>query len=471
MHRLKLMLALLLLASCAVPLAGAAGIGTFSIEQKTVGVGVGQFGVATLYMDNTWTPPADSVSLYVGFDPTIIQYVSTDWKVGNSVAATPTGTNEIYFQFADYTNKYPSGRVEVADINFKGLAQGQSTLGIRIENVRSHVGISETEFTDMTASSLSNPGTFTVGAGGGGAVTTVPTVPGVTTPTVTTTQTTSPNETTTIVTVAPTETVTGNVTAPTTIMTAPPTTGPTGVTTVVPFVPPAGVGIDSDEYTGVLTRTPTVTVTRTATATATATPTGGTGSAQTIVQVAQANPNLSTLVSALQEAGLDQTLSGAGPYTVFAPTNAAFDRLPAGTLDALLADTTELTSVLTYHAASGRLMAVDLANRTSITTLQGSPLAINATGGRVRVDGANVTQADIQASNGVIHVIDAVMLPPAGNATPTATGTATTAAPTGTTPARTTVPVNTTATQAGLDLLPLAAAGLAGLALVAARRR
>ncbi len=132
-----------------------------------MGVGVGQFGIATLYMDNTWQPPADSVILTLSWDPAIIQYVSTDWKVGNSVAATPSGNNQLGDLFADYTNKYPTGRVAIADINFKGVTPGQSTMSIAITSVRSHVGISETEFTDLTASSLSNPGIFTVGRAAG----------------------------------------------------------------------------------------------------------------------------------------------------------------------------------------------------------------------------------------------------------------------------------------------------------------
>ena len=163
-------------------------------------MGVGQFGIATLYMDNSWQPPADSVSLAISWDPAIIQYVSTDWKVGNSVAATPAGTGGLTLKFADYTNKYPTGRVAIAAINFKGLAPGQTTMGIRVDNVRSHVGISETEFTDLTASSLSNPGIFTVGQGGGTVVPTVPvgtTVTGAITPTLT---------------AGPTVTATGNVT-------------------------------------------------------------------------------------------------------------------------------------------------------------------------------------------------------------------------------------------------------------------
>ncbi len=232
----------------------------------------------------------------------------------------------------------------------------------------------------------------------------------------------------------------------------------------MPFVPPQGVSSGSDEYTGVVTRTATVTATRTGTATATvtatgtaganATPTGGTGSTQTVVQIAQANPNLTTLVSALQTAGLVDVLNGTGPFTVFAPTNAAFDKLPPGTLQGLLANKTELTRVLTYHVAAGRYTSDNLTAMKVVKTVEGENVNVTVENGRVRVDGAVVTQADIQGSNGVIHVVDAVMIPPAANATVTQTAIATT--PAGTTTARTTVPVNTTATRAGADILPLA---------------
>ena len=463
-------------------------MGTFSIEQTTVSVGVDQFGVATLYMDNTWDPRADSAILHLGWDPAVIQYVSTDWRVGNSVSATLNAPGDLTLSFADWTNKYPSGRVPIADINFRGVVAGQTTLGIRIDSVRSHVGVSPTEFTELTASSLSNPGIFTVGQGGGGAVTTVPTIPGEPTGTIAPTLTVTPGATGTVIpTVTPIGTVTGNVTGgvttPITIMTTVPTTAPTGITTGVPFVPAQGSTGGSEEYTGVVTRTATATPTTTTTATGTATPTstatmGGAGTpgatptgGQTIMDLARANPNLSTLVTAIDEAGLNETLAGAGPYTVFAPTNEAFDALPPGTLDALLQNREQLTSVLTYHVAAGRFTSDNLTATRVVRTVQGENVNVTTEAGRVRVDGAMVTQADIQGSNGVIHVIDAVMIPPAGAATPTATGTVMTTAPVGTTTARTTAPVNTTATATGVDALPLAVAGLAALALIAARRR
>ena len=261
------MLALLLLASCGVTFAGAAGVGTFSIEQTTVSVGVDQFGVATLYMDNTWDPSADGVTLHLGRDPAVIQYVSTDWRIGNSVLATLNSPGDLTLLFADWANKYPSGRVPVADVNFRGVTGGQTTLGIRIKSVRSHVGVSPTEFVELTASSLSNSGIFTVGQGGG---TVVPTVPMGTTPTVAPTLTIEPNVTVTVVGVV-------TVTPPITIETTgiPITTVPTGITTDAPFVPPEGSTGGSEEYTGVVTRTATPTTT-TATGTATVTPTATT---------------------------------------------------------------------------------------------------------------------------------------------------------------------------------------------------
>jgi len=131
---------------------------------------------------------------------------------------------------------------------------------------------------------------------------------------------------------------------------------------------------------------------------------------QNIVQVAAGNPQFSTLVKAVQAAGLADTLSGPGPFTVFAPTNDAFNKLPAGTLDSLLQNPSQLRAVLTYHVVPGKVMAADLAGKPTAATVQGASL--NFTLNPARVNGANITQADIQASNGVIHVIDTVLLPP-----------------------------------------------------------
>jgi transforming growth factor-beta-induced protein len=129
-----------------------------------------------------------------------------------------------------------------------------------------------------------------------------------------------------------------------------------------------------------------------------------------IVDTAKANGSFTTLVQALTAANLVDTLKGTGPFTVFAPTDAAFNALPSGLLNALLANTTDLTKVLTYHVVSGRLMATDVVNRTSVTTLQGGALPIKTTAG-VKIGPATVTQTDIVCKNGVIHVIDKVLVP------------------------------------------------------------
>lgn len=117
-----------------------------------------------------------------------------------------------------------------------------------------------------------------------------------------------------------------------------------------------------------------------------------------------------TLVTALQAAGLVDTLKGPGPFTVFAPTDEAFAKLPAGTLDGLLKDKAKLSAVLTYHVVAGRVRAADVAGLTEAKTVEGRSLRISTSGG-VKVDNANVIKTDIEASNGVIHVIDAVVVP------------------------------------------------------------
>lgn len=136
----------------------------------------------------------------------------------------------------------------------------------------------------------------------------------------------------------------------------------------------------------------------------------------TIVDVAAGNPDFSTLVAAINAAGLGETLAGEGPYTVFAPTNEAFAALPEGTLDTLLLpeNKDQLVSILTYHVVPGRVMSSDLAGTTAEpATVNGATVMIDATGDSVMVGDATVTTADIEASNGVIHVIDQVILPSA----------------------------------------------------------
>ena len=130
-----------------------------------------------------------------------------------------------------------------------------------------------------------------------------------------------------------------------------------------------------------------------------------------IVEVAQGNPDFSTLVAAIVAADLAETLSGEGPFTVFAPTNAAFEALPAGLLEKLLLPENKaiLVKILTYHVVASKVMAADVMAG-DVTTVEGSTFAISTMGG-VKVNTANVTATDVPASNGVIHVIDAVLVP------------------------------------------------------------
>ena len=131
--------------------------------------------------------------------------------------------------------------------------------------------------------------------------------------------------------------------------------------------------------------------------------------AKDIVDTAVAAGSFKTLATALQAAGLVDTLKGPGPFTVFAPTDAAFAKIPKADLDALLKDKAKLTAVLTYHVVPGRVMAKDV-KAGSVKTVQGGMLTLGTTGG-VTVNNAKVVQADVVASNGVIHVIDTVVLP------------------------------------------------------------
>jgi len=133
----------------------------------------------------------------------------------------------------------------------------------------------------------------------------------------------------------------------------------------------------------------------------------------TIIEIAVGNPDFSTLVAALQAAGLVDALSGDGPFTVFAPTNDAFAQLPPGTVEMLLLPESKdkLTAILTYHVVPGKVMAADVVTITEAKSLEGDTIAISVADGAVMVDGATVVATDIEASNGVIHVIDAVIMP------------------------------------------------------------
>lgn len=132
---------------------------------------------------------------------------------------------------------------------------------------------------------------------------------------------------------------------------------------------------------------------------------------QTIVDVASSDEQFSTLVTAIKTAGLVDTLSGEGPFTVFAPTNAAFEKLPAGTLEDLLSKPEELAKILTYHVVSGEVKASDVVNLSEATTVNGKTVPIVVDGETVKIGDATVVKTDITTSNGVIHVIDTVLIP------------------------------------------------------------
>jgi uncharacterized surface protein with fasciclin (FAS1) repeats len=137
-----------------------------------------------------------------------------------------------------------------------------------------------------------------------------------------------------------------------------------------------------------------------------------TASAADIVDTAVAG-KFNTLVAAVKAAGLVDTLKGPGPFTVFAPTDEAFAKLPPGTLESLLKpeNKAKLQSILTYHVVAGKVMAADVVKLTSAKTVEGQSIVIKKANGGVMVDNAHVTKTDIAVSNGVIHVIDAVILP------------------------------------------------------------
>jgi uncharacterized surface protein with fasciclin (FAS1) repeats len=130
-----------------------------------------------------------------------------------------------------------------------------------------------------------------------------------------------------------------------------------------------------------------------------------------IVTTAVEAGSFKTLAAALQAAGLVETLQGPGPFTVFAPTDAAFAKLPAGTVEALLADRAKLTAILTYHVVPGTVLAADVVKLTGAKTVNGASVTIRVVDGKVMIDNATVVTADVRATNGVIHVIDTVILP------------------------------------------------------------
>lgn len=138
---------------------------------------------------------------------------------------------------------------------------------------------------------------------------------------------------------------------------------------------------------------------------------GNSMSKNTIVDIAVNNKDFSTLVTALKAAGLVDTLAGSGPFTVFAPTNEAFAKIDAATLKAVLADKKKLTEILTYHVVPGKVKSSDLSDGQSAKTVEGDDVNFTIKNGVVKVNDARVIKADIDASNGVIHVIDSVLMP------------------------------------------------------------
>jgi uncharacterized surface protein with fasciclin (FAS1) repeats len=134
--------------------------------------------------------------------------------------------------------------------------------------------------------------------------------------------------------------------------------------------------------------------------------------APTVVAIAAGNPDFTTLVAAVKAAGLAETLSGTGPFTIFAPTNAAFAKLPAGTVETLLKpeNKAKLASILTYHVVAGKVLAADVKSG-MVKTVQGGEITVVANAEGVTVNGAKVLKTDIVGSNGVIHVIDTVIMP------------------------------------------------------------
>lgn len=133
---------------------------------------------------------------------------------------------------------------------------------------------------------------------------------------------------------------------------------------------------------------------------------------KTIAEIVSTDANFSTLLAAVKAAGLVETLSGNGPFTVFAPTNAAFAKIPQADLEALLKNKEALTKVLTYHVVAGKVMSADVVKLSSAKTVQGQDVAIVVKDGKVMLNGSStVTAVDIEAKNGVIHVIDTVILP------------------------------------------------------------
>jgi uncharacterized surface protein with fasciclin (FAS1) repeats/LysM repeat protein len=190
----------------------------------------------------------------------------------------------------------------------------------------------------------------------------------------------------------------------TTLTTTKPVTPTTGVTTTKLSTAPAVTTTTS------VTNTTSVSPTKAATTTTTTSITAG----DNLVDILSADGRFTSLVKALKATGLDSVLKGRGPFTIFAPTDSAFAALPKGAFEQLLADPGgQLKDILLYHVVSSKTMAADISNNLQATTLQGKPVKFSVKDGSVRINSAGIIETDIEGSNGVIHVIDTVILPPA----------------------------------------------------------
>jgi uncharacterized surface protein with fasciclin (FAS1) repeats len=377
--------------------------------------------VTTLALDANWSPPAGDIWLNVRYDPAVIRYEGTRFRTGGTssvTSATRTQLGTVFVQLVDPADGFGIG--PLAEITFSGLANGSSALGIELQHVRSYQAGRPVDITDSAAMA---PGVFTVLASAPENMTTLPTA----TPNLTATRTAAP-------------------TVPPSLPTLPPTLTP---------ITPATTILYGDDYSGAVS--PTWTMTPTATIPA---------SNRTIAKIALANPDFSVFVNATREAGLDGVLERAGPVTAFVPTNAAFDAQPPGAIDALFANRTALEAVVRYHLTPGSLTVADVAAQASVPTLLGVPLRVTVRqGGAVGIGGANLTLLDIPAKNGMVHIVDGVLIPPGVTLAPATSPAATT--PTSLQP--TTSPITPRATRAG-SLGPIGAGALALLIVMRHRR-
>ena len=352
MHPRLMIAALVLLVVCGGTLASAAGNGTFTLSNANASPG--ENGVTTLSLNASWEPPASDIWLNVQYDPAVIRYESTRFLVGGTVSATRTQAGNVVIQLVEPIEGFRTG--PIAELTFSGLKNGSSPLGIELDHVRNYpVG----RPVEITGSAMTVEGRFDV------------LTPAAETPTPTTLQ-------------------------PTVTPTPSPTTFPS---TIARTPKPSTPLLYGDDYTGVVSPTET------------RAPTGA--GTRTIGEILENNPNFSIFLNATLVAGMTGTLEGRGPVTVFIPTNAAFEALPPGALDGLLNNRTALVRLVNYHIAPGILTVADVTALASVTTLQGDPLRVHIRpGGAVGIDGANLTLLDIPASNGMVHIVDSVLIPP-----------------------------------------------------------